>query len=259
MERAAGDGSPALCSSSARRRKNSSRSSDRFKLRSPNFSCSARRVVARCSAASISSTSCARQFVDGQSRRHGGNEFAPKPVHGVAITGGEKSFADQRQTVKPAQRLDHDIGRDDIFLEIVEQRVTGFEKFLAVADVEREIVPDRCGGFRGPSFCSSGLLETDRFHDGCRALGGGWRRRKNRRNRRSRSRRWLPGCAARAPSARRCKTPPGPEAGLRLIVWSIRCRQTLGGSPARRELIESTELEPRASPAVVLGSPLRKL
>ena len=81
-----------------------------------------------------------RQLVDGQSRRHGRNEFAPKPVYEVAIAGGEKSFADQWQAVKPAERFNHDIRSEDVFLEIVEQRVAGLEKFLSIARFE-EILP----------------------------------------------------------------------------------------------------------------------
>ena len=133
VERASGEGSPTLSSSSARRRKNSSRSRDRFRFRSPNFSCSARRVTARCSAASISSTSSRDSLSTVRVVATGGTSLRRSQSAALAIPGGEKRFADEWQAVEPAERLDHDIGRDDIFLEIVEQGVAGFEKFFAAA------------------------------------------------------------------------------------------------------------------------------
>ena len=50
-------------------------------------------------------------------------ECAFEPSARVRIEAGENRFTDHRQTVEPAERLDHDIGRGDVFFEVVQQGV----------------------------------------------------------------------------------------------------------------------------------------
>ena len=64
-------------------------------------------------------------LVDRQGRRHGRHQKLLQPSASRVVPTGQQRLAQQGQTEEPTEGLHHDIGRDHVFLQVVQERVRG--------------------------------------------------------------------------------------------------------------------------------------